>query len=85
MVRFSGVSGELRVGYQKAARLTSWKLEDKIVEAKLDPQSVSWFWLERRPLDLYLDVGRHKWKWRGVDLVTDQGHAKIILHGEREK
>ena len=85
MVRFTGVSGELRVGYQKAARLKSWSLQDKIVEAKLDPQSVNWFWLNRRPLDLYLDIGRHRWKWKGVDLISEREHAKIILRGEREK
>lgn len=68
----NGTSGELRLGYQVAARLGRWTLtaegafEAAVVE-------VNEFWISQPGSRvLIVPLGRRQWVWRDVDLL-DQG------------
>ena len=66
MIEARGVSGELRAGYQLAARLGPWEMAQgqnsvslrATVHERFEPW---WSW---RPLDLALYIGGVEWSWR---------------------
>jgi len=80
-----GTAGELRTGYQRAARLGSWTLSvgdqalgylNWVCEAVLTERSD--YWLEHgRQHDLVLEVGEHTWRWRGVEFGTELGRITV--------
>lgn len=75
-----GQSGELRVGYQKVAELHNWSLEGETVEAQ--SEQVNAFWIERRPLELRLQVGKRPWTWKDVQLVDKGPPMRIRVSGK---
>lgn len=86
-MRASGPSGELRCGYQQAARLGAWTLE---LEARL-PRAYTLrarvvsqqdFWITQRPIDIVLHVAQTEWIWRDVSLSQD-GDAVVVHIGDK--
>lgn len=72
-MKASGSYGELRVGYQRAARLTNWQ----IIPADGYPRRFGFvftatvaeehaYWVTQEPLDLALWLGNAEWLWRGI-------------------
>lgn len=70
-MRARGPGGELRVGYQRAARLGAWEI---VLESRL-PRTFTFrsmifdehdYWITQRPLDLVLSLGMTEWVWRDV-------------------
>ncbi len=80
-----GKAGELRRGYQVAAKLASWTWDGGgRVEAR--SPSVDAFWLDEEspPLSLHLEVGRQTWIWRDVQLVQRDQPLVIAVTGQPE-
>ena len=88
-MRASGHSGELRVGYQRAAELGTWSivLEPRLPRAytfTATVQSEHGFWNTQRPLDLVLAVGQTEWAWRNVEPCRTGDTITIELHERPE-
>lgn len=79
MLRVKGVEGEIRCGYQTAAKLGKWELQQPIVEA--EPVTVSKFWMSQTPLHLHLKVGKRTWRWHNVELVENGHRIRVRVHG----
>jgi hypothetical protein len=69
-----GLSGELRHGYQLAARFSAWTLtaergsEYSIVTIeRLEPDA---YWFDQYPQSLRLEVGRRQWMWREAERLS---------------
>lgn len=84
MLRVSGTAGALRVGYQEAATLGAWEMEQLPtlprayrVSARL--MSLSDYWIAQTPLDLVLEVGGEAWRWRDVTPVITPHFDRITL------
>lgn len=82
VLRASGEAGELRVGYQVAARLGDWEvLADaagpRILRAVVVSEHKAW--VGHRPLDLVLMLGRTLWVWRGLRPVVCNGMVEVEL------
>lgn len=82
-MRASGSSGELRHGYQVAARTGPWVIardEDErhfTFSARMlatDP-----VWLVQRPLDLVIVLGPLEWTWRNVAPTIDDDRLIVEL------
>lgn len=84
----SGVTGELRVGYQVAARLGAWGVDGtpdgrwsftgRLVESNA-------YWIESPgPFTLRLEIrlasGPRYWQWRGLS-ITERSPQSITIHG----
>lgn len=71
-----GSSGRLLAGGRVAARLGPWELEatpgGAVVTFARDPGFVDAYLSTRPALDLVLDLGRQRWRWRGVTWSSDQ-------------
>ncbi len=81
--RVSGVSGEIRAGYQRAAELGKWEMDvHRVIRA--DIVSASNFWLAQKPLDIRLRVGRRWWIWRGVDVSNKGSSVRVQVRGDPE-
>jgi hypothetical protein len=82
-MRASGLSGELRYGYQIAARLGAWEIAEKQGTFRLRGRvaSVDPVWITRRPIALVVALGPVEWKWSGVDPVIGNGVVEIALVG----
>ena len=68
MLRVTGLSGQLRVGYQVAAELGPWRLElapqlPRQYEVHARVYRTDAYWLSERPMTLTLDVGSDVWAW----------------------
>lgn len=68
-MRATGTYGELRAGYQRAARLGSWSLKvilqpPRALAFVAKIVSVHDYWIHEEPLDLVLAVGPTEWIWR---------------------
>lgn len=79
-----GQAGELRAGYQPAARLGAWELEATAgggftIHAAVASRDAYWF--ERRPLDVRLTVGRGVWRWRAVEVSPNGTGASVVIIG----
>lgn len=86
----TGHRGELRVGYQVAARISKprlvregkaapWKLEGDIVETDA-------FWVGRGPFELHVYVEQDRpWKWKSVSPEIQGGRVSAVVEGYPEK
>jgi len=77
-MRAKGLSGELRVGYQRAATLGAWSLEPSppngaIVTATIEDADE--FWMDHEPKSLYLALGPSWWIWKHAELRGNQIHV----------
>lgn len=83
-----GHGGELRVGYQCAATLGSWRLEvtptlpslQFVVEATIN--AVDRFWIAQKPLVLDLQFGRFHWIWEGIHPEVSEGNVLVRAFGK---
>jgi hypothetical protein len=85
----TGLSGELRSGYQLAGRFGGWKLavhrkspeseESSIVTiTSLEPDG---YWFGELPHSVRLQVGERMWVWREAERI-DETHYRLL--GEPE-
>lgn len=88
-VRASGVFGELRVGYQRAARVVAWSITPAdrarawVFRGRVDESNA--YWLGQRPLDLMAEIGTAECVWRGVPArITADGEVEVELTGQPE-
>jgi hypothetical protein len=87
-MHMKGPSGEIRCGYQIAARLGTWELAPKIVAGPdvllfhAAVREADDFWLAQEPLQLALQVGRTLWVWEGVVPVRDGTTIHVDLQGK---
>ena len=84
MLRATGPSGALRVGYQWAADLGAWKMapsENRPTAFTLTARITRHhsYWMEQGPLDLALTFGRCEWLWRDVEVMRDGDVVSVIL------
>lgn len=70
-LRMRGVAGELRRGYQVAADLGPWTM-DESGRVEATPITVDAYWIENAAggLALWLRVGKKAWVWRDVVMET---------------
>jgi hypothetical protein len=81
-LKASGISGEVRKGYQVAARLSSWTLESDTSRVDATATERNPFWLEQNGLSLHLTLGNRQWVWREIEIM-DSGHPFAIrIHGQ---
>jgi hypothetical protein len=83
-MRASGTHGELRVGYQVAARLGPWSMEQAAqvpvaYEFRALVLHENSFWITQRPLDLVVALGTVEWTWRDVSFERDGRHIVVEL------
>ena len=89
MLKFlRGKSGEIRFGYQTAAKLGRWSMRwngaSYVLEA--EPEQVNGFWLNRKPLSVRLTVGRSDvWRFSDVELLQNKESLTLLVKGERDK
>lgn len=77
-----GLQGQLKYGYQQAARLGPWLFVDGRVEAAIFEKHPLWF--DLRPLGLWLDVGRKYWVWRETEILSVDGMLTCRVSGNPE-
>lgn len=70
-MRVSGTFGELRSGYQRAARLGAWTLEllpglPRAFKFSAKILDVHGYWSLQAPLDIVVAVGETEWIWRSA-------------------
>lgn len=88
MLKFlRGKSGEIRFGYQTAAKLGPWSMRwngsSYVLEA--EPKEVNDFWIMRKPLSVRLTVGRSDvWSYPSVELLNKE-KMTLLVTGERQK
>ena len=87
MLRATGPSGALRVGYQWAADLGAWTLapsESRPKAFALTSRITRHhsYWIDQGPLDLALTFGRCEWLWRDVEVRRD-GDTVLVVLAER--
>ena len=68
--KIKGVTGELRHGYQTAAKLNGWTVANGVLESGLT--DVNRLWLARRPLIARLDVGRLRWEFDVLEVMATE-------------
>ena len=80
-MRASGVGGELRHGYQQAARLGPWTIKRDGATWLLSAGVVAEhaIWMARRPLNLVLALGGVEWIWREVEPAAEDGRIVVRL------
>jgi hypothetical protein len=89
MLKFlRGKSGEIRSGYQTAAKLGRWSMRWNgacyVLEA--EPDEVNGFWIKRKPLSIRLTFGRSEvWRFSDVELLENKESLTLLVKGEREK
>ena len=87
MAGASGVTGRLLVAGRVAARLVNWTLEHREDSAVVHAQVVerdAYLLSHARRFDLYLDIGKRGWRWRGVDATVTENGARIAVQGKPE-
>jgi hypothetical protein len=79
-----GTAGEVRVGYQMAAQLGRWSLdEDGFVEA--DTRRREDFWLDQaNTVSVWLAVGRKFWVWSSARIVRLEEPLQLQVDGSPE-
>jgi hypothetical protein len=82
LVNFRGASGELRVGYQKVAELRNWSLDGTTETVEAQVENINAFWIERRPLELRLNIGKRPWTWKDVQLIDKGPPMRIRVSGK---
>ncbi|MHC4194218.1 MAG: hypothetical protein ACYSP9_08615 [Planctomycetota bacterium] len=80
-----GKSGELRVGYQVAARLAEWSARRDGDSFILDAAAVDIdsYWLAKTPIVAHLQVGGHRWVF-SAELLSNSG-GRVSARLKREK
>lgn len=83
-----GKSGELRAGYQSAARIGPWTATKSssgnfVVEG--EALSVDSYWIKHKPLELRLFLGSMYWRWIDVEVQSANGRLLITTKGPRQK
>jgi hypothetical protein len=78
----SGLSGELRCGYQVAARFGPWKLtladrKEQITVVTVSALEPDGYWFEEQPQSLRLQVGSRLWVWREAERITDTQYRVV--------
>jgi hypothetical protein len=83
-MRVAGTHGHLARGTQVAADLGRWAIDKVTLTATV--RSLHPYWAAQRPLDLTLDLGPRRIRWRGVEVValTDTA-CTLTLAGAPEK
>lgn len=77
----SGRSGVLTLGYQVAARLGAWSLDERgIVSAELLDGHPLWLHKDG-PFTLSLDIGTRQWTWPNVELRQREGALVAVTSG----
>lgn len=80
-MRATGLSGELRHGYQQAAELGPWVIKDEgpafVFRAPVTRYNA--VWMARKPLDLSLTLGGLTWTWNNVAAVVSGDVVKVEL------
>jgi hypothetical protein len=77
-----GKSGELRVGYQRAARLGKWSARrNDGGNFILDAEAVETdaYWLGKMPIVAHLWVGAHRWVFHAESLSNSGGRIQASL------
>lgn len=76
-----GASGELRRGYQVAAQLGPWTM-DETGQVQVDRTEVDSYWMDQAgpALQLWLRVGQRAWVWRTVE-VLDGETCRVLKAG----
>ena len=86
-VKASGLDGELRVGYQRAARLEGWSLEvtpaarTTVFAVMARASHVDAFWCTQAPQRLDLRFGRFHWIWEDVRPTYVNGTVSVRVLG----
>lgn len=84
VITMSGAGGELRTGYQVAARLGAWTAR-VVARGTTEINAVviwrSEFWVLRRPLDLALRFSNQEWTWTGIDPAIDSNRMNVAVRG----
>ncbi len=80
-MRASGLSGELRYGYETAARLGTWAIESDGTAFRFSAvvTQAHELWALRRPLTLVLALGNFEWSWTGLDPAIAGARAEVVL------
>lgn len=88
-MRLAGTSGRLARGTAEAVELGRWALAGepgKGVTLRAAVRVVHAYWATQRPLDLTLDVGPRRYRWRGVEVVElSDSSCTVRLVGAPEK
>jgi hypothetical protein len=82
-----GPSGEIRHGYQVAARLGKWEAmprNETEMSFTASVVSVDEYWILQEPLEVALRLARTEWVWREVAPVRDGNQIHIVLKGKPE-
>ncbi len=83
-LRASGDDGELRVGYQRAARLGDWSLVvvqrvPRAFRLRAAVTETHAYWITQGPMDLVLVLGHTEWVWRGVMVAPVDGYVDLDI------
>lgn len=73
----TGFGGELRVGYQRSALLGHWSLDPArslpvsqfVIEAQVQ-RVLDTFWITQDPTGVMVTLGRSRWEWVGVRVIS---------------
>lgn len=84
----NGPAGELRVGYQLAARLGRWSMEAHhalpavrfAIRAPIMWRDV--FWSTQRPMRVELFFGSFRWTWDNVTPTIADGSMSVVVEGK---
>jgi hypothetical protein len=79
----TGTIGELRCGFQVAARFTTWKISFQqatigllTVACEGRVTEVNDFYSTQRPLDLWVWMGEAWWVWKDVNVAGEIGQKQ---------
>ena len=82
-MKAAGIGGELRVGYQRAARLGQWSLASAgegsdhwLISVQLAQRDE--FWMEQNPSRVVLELGELSWTWDNIEF---DGSSLIRVSG----
>lgn len=77
----SGLTGELRKGYQVVARLSGCTLSAETARVDGIASDVNTFWIDQPPFSLWLKFGSRHWVWRETEVIDSGSPFAIRLHG----
>lgn len=80
-----GPTGEIRYGYQVAAKLGSWELTPKTDDAMFftaTAVAVDDYWITQEPLVLALRFSRSQWLWTGIVAIRDGRYIHTTVTGK---
>ena len=85
-MKASGFEGELRVCYQRAARLRDWTLDitpgptsfSRLAATISDEHG---YWIRQTPMDVVVYLGRAEWLWRDVALQRSGERVTCTVTG----